>query len=213
MNILDASNRCRPSCAAAGSAAWATASCSARRNRTCARFVALQRRSSGDQHPAGTAGQAQPAQPPVHELPHGHALGGSAGRVRMAGWTFPCTADACSAGWHVRARSLLPVLCTFCGCNMRLARNHALAAPYVATVLREFALYPRTSCRAIAHPGRVASGGGTPTYLPAGVLDALLDGILQHCARSADADLAIEVDHATPRASSCWYCGAMASTG
>jgi oxygen-independent coproporphyrinogen-3 oxidase len=42
--------------------------------------------------------------------------------------------------------------------------------------------------------GELHLGGGTPTYLPADVLDALLDGLLQHCTTGADADLAIEVD-------------------
>ena len=32
-------------------------------------------------------------------------------------------------------------LCSFCGCNVRIVRNHALADPYVDTLLREFALY------------------------------------------------------------------------
>ena len=32
-------------------------------------------------------------------------------------------------------------LCSFCGCNVRIVRNHALAGPYVETLLREFALY------------------------------------------------------------------------
>jgi oxygen-independent coproporphyrinogen-3 oxidase len=85
-------------------------------------------------------------------------------------------------------------LCTFCGCNMRLARNHAQAAPYVATVLREFAMYRERIAAPAFTLGELHLGGGTPTYLPAGVLDALLDGILQHCAISADANLAIEVD-------------------
>jgi oxygen-independent coproporphyrinogen III oxidase len=85
-------------------------------------------------------------------------------------------------------------LCTFCGCNMRLARNHALAAPYVATLLREFALYRERLGTSSLTLGELHLGGGTPTYLPATVLDGLLDGILQYCATSADADLAIEVD-------------------
>jgi oxygen-independent coproporphyrinogen-3 oxidase len=85
-------------------------------------------------------------------------------------------------------------LCTFCGCNMRLARNHALAAPYVATVLREFAMYRERLAIPSLALGALHLGGGTPTYLPAGVMDTLLDGIMQHCAKSVDAELAIEVD-------------------
>jgi oxygen-independent coproporphyrinogen-3 oxidase len=85
-------------------------------------------------------------------------------------------------------------LCTFCGCNMRLARNHALAAPYVATLLREFALYRERLGAPPLTLGELHLGGGSPTYLPAATLDVLLDGILQHCTVGAGADFAIEVD-------------------
>ncbi len=85
-------------------------------------------------------------------------------------------------------------LCTFCGCNMRLARNHALAGPYVTTLLQEFALYRKRLATTRLTLGELHLGGGSPTYLPAEVLDRLLDGILQHCTVAAGADLAIEVD-------------------
>jgi oxygen-independent coproporphyrinogen III oxidase len=85
-------------------------------------------------------------------------------------------------------------LCTFCGCNMRLARNHALAAPYVATLLREFAIYRERLGATSLTLGELHLGGGTPTWLPADVLGGLLDGMLRYCALTADADLAIEVD-------------------
>jgi len=85
-------------------------------------------------------------------------------------------------------------LCTFCGCNIRIVRNHALAAPYVDTVLREFALYRARLAGLPLQLGELHLGGGTPTFLPAEVLDRLLDGILAHCTIAAGADLAIEVD-------------------
>jgi oxygen-independent coproporphyrinogen-3 oxidase len=85
-------------------------------------------------------------------------------------------------------------LCTFCGCNMRLARNHALAGPYVTTLLQEFALYRQCLTPARITLGELHLGGGSPTWLPADALDRLLDGILQHCTPGAGADLAIEAD-------------------
>ena len=90
-------------------------------------------------------------------------------------------------------------LCTFCGCNVRIVRNHALAAPYVDTVLREFSLYRDRLAGTPLQLGELHLGGGTPTYLPAEVLDRLLDGLLSHCIIAAGAELAIEVDprHAT----------------
>jgi oxygen-independent coproporphyrinogen-3 oxidase len=85
-------------------------------------------------------------------------------------------------------------LCTFCGCNMRLARNHAMAAPYVETLLQEFAHYRQRFGATPLPIGELHLGGGTPTWLPPGALDRLLDGILQHCTLAATADLAIEAD-------------------
>jgi oxygen-independent coproporphyrinogen-3 oxidase len=82
--------------------------------------------------------------------------------------------------------------CSFCGCNMRLARNHALAAPYIENLLTEFALY-RAALPALAL-GELHLGGGSPTWLPHGMLDRLLDGLLQHMHIADAADLAVEAD-------------------
>ena len=85
-------------------------------------------------------------------------------------------------------------LCSFCGCNVRIVRNHALAAPYVDALLREFALYRELLPGVPLTLGELHLGGGTPTYLPAGELDRLLDGLLEHCIVAPGADLAIEAD-------------------
>jgi oxygen-independent coproporphyrinogen-3 oxidase len=85
-------------------------------------------------------------------------------------------------------------LCTFCGCNMRLVRNHALAAPYVEALLREYALYRNALGTRTLTLGELHLGGGSPTYLPAGALDRLLDGLLQDARRGDGADFAIEAD-------------------
>jgi oxygen-independent coproporphyrinogen-3 oxidase len=85
-------------------------------------------------------------------------------------------------------------LCTFCGCHMRVVRNHALAKPYVDTLLAEFALYRQRLARAELPIGELHLGGGTPTFLPAGELDRLLDGLLGHARVRQDANLAVESD-------------------
>lgn len=85
-------------------------------------------------------------------------------------------------------------LCSFCGCNVRIVRNHALAEPYVDTLLREFALYRERLPGVPLTLGELHLGGGTPTFLPAGALDRLLDGLLEHCTVAPGADLAIEAD-------------------
>jgi oxygen-independent coproporphyrinogen-3 oxidase len=84
--------------------------------------------------------------------------------------------------------------CTFCGCNMRVARSHALAAPYVETVLREHALYQAGLGGRKLTLGGLHLGGGSPTWLPAATLDRLLDGLLEHATLDIGADFAIEAD-------------------
>ncbi len=84
--------------------------------------------------------------------------------------------------------------CGFCGCNMRLARNHALAAPYALNLLKEFALYRAGLGIATLALGELHLGGGSPTWLPSGVLDRLLDGLLQHASMADAADFAVEAD-------------------
>jgi oxygen-independent coproporphyrinogen III oxidase len=85
-------------------------------------------------------------------------------------------------------------LCTFCGCNMRLVRNHALAAPYVETLRKEYALYRAALGTRTLTLGELHLGGGSPTYLPASAMDRLLDGLLQDARIGAGADFAIEAD-------------------
>jgi oxygen-independent coproporphyrinogen-3 oxidase len=87
-----------------------------------------------------------------------------------------------------------PSLCSFCGCHMRVVRNHALAQPYVDTLLAEFALYHQRLGRAQLPLRELHLGGGTPTFLPAGELDRLLDGLLGSASVLPGASLAVESD-------------------
>jgi oxygen-independent coproporphyrinogen-3 oxidase len=85
-------------------------------------------------------------------------------------------------------------LCTFCGCNVRIARNHALATPYVPRLVRELALYRERLGRSGFGLGALHLGGGTPTFLPAGEMDRLLDGLLEGMDVAPGATLTVEVD-------------------
>ena len=85
-------------------------------------------------------------------------------------------------------------LCTFCGCNMRVARNHALVMPYLSSVLREWETLRQRLGRDRVTLGELYVGGGTPTYLHPEELDTLLGGLLAHASPLAGASMTVEAD-------------------
>ncbi len=68
-------------------------------------------------------------------------------------------------------------LCTYCGCNKRITKNHAVEAPYINTVLKEWQMYadllPSKPVIRELH-----LGGGTPTFFSPSELRRLISGIL-----------------------------------
>ncbi len=100
--------------------------------------------------------------------------------------------DGARVGLYVHT-PFCAALCTFCGCNMRVARSHSLAAPYVGTVLQEYALY-RQGLRTRPALAALHLGGGSPSWLPAESLDHLLEGLLTDIPIADNADFAIEAD-------------------
>jgi len=69
-------------------------------------------------------------------------------------------------------------LCTYCGCNKHITKNHAVEHPYIAAVLKEWQMYRE------ALPGKpilreLHLGGGTPTFFQPQNLRFLLDNILK----------------------------------
>ena len=85
-------------------------------------------------------------------------------------------------------------LCTFCGCNTRITRSHSFVAPYVEALLSELDLYLRALGRERIELGELHLGGGTPTFLTAQELDALLTGLSLRISRRERAGCSIEVD-------------------
>ena len=82
-------------------------------------------------------------------------------------------------------------LCTFCGCNKRITKNHGVERPYIATLIEEMRLYSVMAGRKImVH--EVHLGGGTPTFFSPRNLQKLFDGLRQYCTITADADLSFE---------------------
>ncbi|WP_273446401.1 oxygen-independent coproporphyrinogen III oxidase [Neolewinella agarilytica] len=70
-------------------------------------------------------------------------------------------------------------LCTYCGCNKRITKNHSVEHPYIEAVLAEFRIYLRGLKRR-PRLKELHLGGGTPTFFSPAMLGHLIDGILEH---------------------------------
>lgn len=70
-------------------------------------------------------------------------------------------------------------LCTFCGCNNIITKDHKRETPYVEMVLKEWELYIKQVPELLQRPLKhIHLGGGTPTFLSADALVQLLKPIL-----------------------------------
>ena len=85
-------------------------------------------------------------------------------------------------------------LCTYCGCNTRITRTHAVVMPYVNAMLAEYGMYRERLGVDKPPLGELHLGGGTPTFLDPAELDALLAGILGNSRVLPGASLSVEVD-------------------
>ncbi len=82
-------------------------------------------------------------------------------------------------------------MCTFCGCNKRITKNHKVETPYIESVLKEFDLYldlmeqkPRIK--------QIHLGGGTPTFFSPQNLKQLIDGIFKNAYRDDNVEFSFE---------------------
>jgi oxygen-independent coproporphyrinogen-3 oxidase len=82
-------------------------------------------------------------------------------------------------------------LCTYCGCNTRITKNHGVEGPYIDALLKEWNLYldrfpskPRIA--------EVHLGGGTPTFFSPENLRRLLKELFAQAEVLPDAELSFE---------------------
>jgi oxygen-independent coproporphyrinogen-3 oxidase len=87
-------------------------------------------------------------------------------------------------------------LCTFCGCNTVITQDHGREGRYIALVLAEWDRYVREVPGLLSRGVRqVHLGGGTPTFLSAASLRALLLPIVKRLSiRSEALDASVEVN-------------------
>ncbi|MCF8464587.1 MAG: oxygen-independent coproporphyrinogen III oxidase [Flavobacteriales bacterium] len=82
-------------------------------------------------------------------------------------------------------------LCTYCGCNKRITKNHKVEGPYIKAVLEEWRMYVEL----LGEKPKLAElhlGGGTPTFFTSENLGKLMDGILAHAVVSEKAQFSFE---------------------
>ncbi|MGV3668077.1 MAG: oxygen-independent coproporphyrinogen III oxidase [Leptospira bouyouniensis] len=93
-------------------------------------------------------------------------------------------------------------LCTFCGCNTSITKNHSVEEPYVSAILRELELYLK---KVPSLRGKELSelhlGGGSPTYLSDYNLQSTIEFILNQLSQAKDSQYSIEVDPRRTRVS------------
>ncbi|MBC7456877.1 MAG: oxygen-independent coproporphyrinogen III oxidase, partial [Bdellovibrionaceae bacterium] len=86
-------------------------------------------------------------------------------------------------------------LCTFCGCNTIITKNHNLENFYVDLLLKEWEIYKQAVPAFTTKPlKQLHLGGGTPTFLSAEALTRLLSTILNDVIKDKNFEASIEVD-------------------
>jgi len=82
-------------------------------------------------------------------------------------------------------------LCTFCGCNKRITKNHDVESPYIEAVLKEWSLY----CSILDKRPIIKEihlGGGTPTFFSTTQLENLINGIFSSADKAIDYEFSFE---------------------
>lgn len=91
-------------------------------------------------------------------------------------------------------------LCTYCGCNTRITKNHGVEASYIDAVLAEWELY-RGHLEVDTVPiSEIHLGGGTPTFFSPYQLRRLIDGLLKGSQVVAGASFSVETHPANTTA-------------
>lgn len=82
-------------------------------------------------------------------------------------------------------------LCTYCACNTRITKNHAVEQPYIQAVLKEWAMYKQLF-NGQPTTREIHLGGGTPTFFSARHLQMLIDGLLSGSTIHPQAEFSFE---------------------
>ena len=65
-------------------------------------------------------------------------------------------------------------LCTYCGCNKRITKNHKVELPYISALIKEWDMYASLLGEKPKLAG-IHLGGGTPTFFSPSALYTLIN--------------------------------------
>ncbi len=82
-------------------------------------------------------------------------------------------------------------LCTYCGCNKRITKNHSVEIPYIQAVIKEWINYLRLLPKKPKLAG-IHLGGGTPTFFSPDSLNTLLYFIMESAEVMEDSEFSFE---------------------
>lgn len=89
-------------------------------------------------------------------------------------------------------------LCTYCGCNTRITKNHNVELPYLNSVIKEWEMY----CQVLGEKPEIKEihlGGGTPTFFSPENLEQLINGIVGETASTITCSFEGHPDNTTSR--------------
>ena len=82
-------------------------------------------------------------------------------------------------------------MCTFCGCNKRITKNHSVEEKYIQAVLKEWKMY----CDLLPEKPVIKEihlGGGTPTFFSKENLECLINGIFDYAIKAENHEFSFE---------------------
>jgi len=82
-------------------------------------------------------------------------------------------------------------LCTYCGCNTRITKNHGVEIPYIKAVLKEWRIYTGLLGE-VPVIKEIHLGGGTPTFFSPENLELLINGLVGPSGLHKDAAFSLE---------------------
>jgi len=82
-------------------------------------------------------------------------------------------------------------LCTYCGCNKRITKNHAVETPYITSIMNEWDAYLKILDTKPKLAG-IHLGGGTPTFFSPESLEEMLGIIIGSSEVMPDAEFSFE---------------------